>query len=121
MHAMAKSQGIQVQVDCPLIPLQVDRDRVIQTLTNLTGWDCDRTLRKARRHFTRHDAPRHGRSHHTAKAQRRSRNREYPIIILTAKAQTSEQRYFCQLEVAAVITKPYDPLTLSEQISTVLL
>ncbi|MEO0646801.1 MAG: response regulator [Cyanobacteria bacterium J06650_10] len=43
-----------------------------------------------------------------------------PIVILTAKAQASEKKSFDQLKVAAVITKPYDPLTISDQIASVL-
>ncbi len=45
---------------------------------------------------------------------------QIPIIILTAKAQTHEQQYFGQLKVASVITKPYDPLTISDQIALAL-
>ncbi|MEM6598692.1 MAG: response regulator [Cyanobacteria bacterium P01_D01_bin.36] len=43
-----------------------------------------------------------------------------PIVILTAKVQSSEQNQFEQLAVASVITKPYDPLTISDQISAAL-
>ena len=43
-----------------------------------------------------------------------------PIIILTAKAQSHEQQYFGQLKVASIITKPYDPLTISDQIAAAL-
>ena len=43
-----------------------------------------------------------------------------PVIILTAKAQSSEQKSFVKLKVASIITKPYDPMTISAQISSVL-
>lgn len=43
-----------------------------------------------------------------------------PVILLTAKAQAAEQRQFTQLKVVAVITKPYDPFTLSEQVAQAL-
>jgi two-component system alkaline phosphatase synthesis response regulator PhoP len=43
-----------------------------------------------------------------------------PVILLTAKAQPAEQRQFTQLEVLAVITKPYDPFSLSDCIAKVL-
>jgi CheY-like chemotaxis protein len=43
-----------------------------------------------------------------------------PVIFLTAKAQAAEQRQFTQLGVAAVITKPYDPFTLSNQVVQVI-
>lgn len=39
-----------------------------------------------------------------------------PVILLTAKAQTAEQRQLTQLNVVAVITKPYDPFSLSAQV-----
>jgi len=45
---------------------------------------------------------------------------QIPIIFLTAKAQSNEQREFKQLDIAAVITKPYDPYSLSSQIADVL-
>ncbi|MGC1305728.1 MAG: response regulator [Phormidesmis sp.] len=45
---------------------------------------------------------------------------QIPIVILTAKAQSSEQKTFRLLKVASVITKPYDPLTISDQIAAAL-
>ena len=42
------------------------------------------------------------------------------VILLTAKAQPAEKRHFTQLCVAGVITKPYDPFTLADQITKVL-
>lgn len=52
--------------------------------------------------------------------QSQSATHNIPVILLTAKAQPAEQRRFGQLAVAAVITKPYDPFTLSEQVSKAL-
>ncbi|NJO80891.1 MAG: response regulator [Cyanobacteria bacterium RM1_2_2] len=46
--------------------------------------------------------------------------RNIPVILLTAKAQPADRRHYLQLEVAAVITKPYDPLTLADQIAEIL-
>lgn len=43
-----------------------------------------------------------------------------PVILLTAMAQPADHRRYTQLEVAAVITKPYDPLTLADQIAEIL-
>ncbi|MBW4542718.1 MAG: response regulator [Myxacorys chilensis ATA2-1-KO14] len=43
-----------------------------------------------------------------------------PVILMTAKMQLSEQRSFNDLEVAAVFTKPFRPLTLAQQIIDVL-
>ncbi|MBL1178439.1 response regulator [Pantanalinema sp. GBBB05] len=43
-----------------------------------------------------------------------------PVILLTAQAQAVDRRHFTQLAIAAVIIKPYDPLTLAEEIAAVL-
>ncbi|TVP66175.1 MAG: response regulator [Leptolyngbya sp. LCM1.Bin17] len=55
-----------------------------------------------------------------AKLRENSDTARIPIILLTAKAQSSEQRQFSQLDIAALITKPYDPYSLSDQIFKVL-
>jgi CheY-like chemotaxis protein len=43
-----------------------------------------------------------------------------PVLLLTAKVQNSDQRRFADLGVEAVLFKPFDPLTLSDQIAGVL-
>jgi two-component system cell cycle response regulator len=43
-----------------------------------------------------------------------------PVLLLTAKVQSSDQRRFADLGVEAVLLKPFDPLTLADQISSVL-
>lgn len=43
-----------------------------------------------------------------------------PVLLLTAKVQGVDQRRFASLGVAAVLLKPFDPLTLAHQISEVL-
>jgi len=43
-----------------------------------------------------------------------------PVLLLTAKVQSNDQRRFADLGVSAVLFKPFDPLTLSAQISGVL-
>ncbi len=43
-----------------------------------------------------------------------------PVLLLTAKVQGTDQRRFADLGVAAVLLKPFDPLTLAQQISDVL-
>ncbi|QLE57914.1 response regulator [Nostoc sp. TCL26-01] len=45
---------------------------------------------------------------------------QIPVILLTAKAQASEQRRFAELGVRAIITKPFKVMTLPTQISTAL-
>ncbi len=43
-----------------------------------------------------------------------------PVLLLTAKVQGADQRRFAALGVAAVLFKPFDPLTLAQQISDAL-
>jgi CheY-like chemotaxis protein len=43
-----------------------------------------------------------------------------PVLLLTAKVQGIDQRRFAGLGVAAVLFKPFDPLTLASQISDAL-
>lgn len=43
-----------------------------------------------------------------------------PVILLTAKVQGTDKRRFADLGVAAVLFKPFDPLTLAEQIAEAL-
>jgi CheY-like chemotaxis protein len=43
-----------------------------------------------------------------------------PVLLLTAKVQSNDQRRFADLGVEAVLFKPFDPLTLSTQISGIL-
>ncbi len=46
--------------------------------------------------------------------------RAIPVIFLTAKAQSVEQRLLLELGVAGVIAKPFDPLTLAQEIAKIL-
>jgi len=43
-----------------------------------------------------------------------------PVLLLTAKVQSSDQRRFADLGVEAILFKPFDPMTLASQIATVL-
>ena len=43
-----------------------------------------------------------------------------PVLLLTAKVQGVDQRRFANLGVSGVLLKPFDPLTLSKQISDAL-
>jgi two-component system, cell cycle response regulator len=43
-----------------------------------------------------------------------------PVLLLTAKVQSSDQRRFADLGVEAILFKPFDPLTLSTQIAGIL-
>ena len=46
--------------------------------------------------------------------------RDLPIVLLTAKVQAHERERFAGLGVAGVLTKPFDPLTLHEQVAAAL-
>jgi len=46
--------------------------------------------------------------------------RDIPVILLTAKAQGADRRSFARLGVAGTLTKPFDPMTLTDQISAIL-
>jgi len=48
------------------------------------------------------------------------RTARIPVLLLTAKVQSSDQRRFADLGVEAVLFKPFDPMTLSAEISSVL-
>lgn len=43
-----------------------------------------------------------------------------PVLLLTAKVQGADRRKLDMLGAAAVLAKPYDPLTLADQISGIL-
>ena len=43
-----------------------------------------------------------------------------PVILLTAKVQTSDRQRFAELGVAGTIAKPFEPLTLADQVSHIL-
>jgi CheY-like chemotaxis protein len=45
---------------------------------------------------------------------------EVPIIFLTAKAQSAERQRLIALGAAGVIAKPFDPLTLSDELEQLL-
>ena len=45
---------------------------------------------------------------------------QIPVLLLTAKVQSSDQRRFADLGVEAVLFKPFDPLTLAAQIAAAL-
>ncbi|MDZ8052032.1 MAG: response regulator [Aulosira sp. ZfuVER01] len=43
-----------------------------------------------------------------------------PVIFLTAKVQTSDRARFEQMKIAGVITKPFEPLTISRNVAEIL-
>jgi CheY-like chemotaxis protein len=48
------------------------------------------------------------------------RTRDIPVIFLTAKAHSTDHRAFAGLGVAGTLTKPFDPMTLDDQITAIL-
>ncbi len=52
--------------------------------------------------------------------QQNPSTRHIPVLLLTAKVQGADQRRFAGLGVAAVLSKPFDPLTLADQVSSAL-
>jgi len=52
--------------------------------------------------------------------QENDSTKSIPVIFLTAKAQTREQRGFRELGALGVISKPFDPLTLADQVAEIL-
>ncbi|MCU0550328.1 MAG: response regulator [Leptolyngbya sp. Prado105] len=52
--------------------------------------------------------------------QQNSKTCQIPVIFLTAKTQIAEQHYSSHVGAIAVITKPFDPALLSDQVATAL-
>jgi len=52
--------------------------------------------------------------------QEQGATRSIPVIFLTAKVQAADRQRYMQLGVRGIIPKPFDPLTLGQQIKEVL-
>ncbi|MBE9229303.1 response regulator [Phormidium sp. LEGE 05292] len=52
--------------------------------------------------------------------QKDSVTQTIPVILLTAKVQSTDLYQFAKLGVAGVIAKPFDPLTLADQVASTL-
>jgi CheY-like chemotaxis protein len=50
------------------------------------------------------------------KLQESPRTRDIPVVLLTAKAQVGEDQCWDDLDIAGVISKPFDPTTLSDEV-----
>ena len=55
-----------------------------------------------------------------ARLRDNAQTHKIPVIFLTAKAQHTDQCGLARLDVSGVLTKPFDPLTLSDQITAIL-
>ncbi|BAY25329.1 two-component response regulator [Calothrix sp. NIES-2100] len=54
------------------------------------------------------------------KLQANSVTKSIPVIFLTAKVQPSDRARFAQMGIAGVITKPFEPLTISQKVAEIL-
>ena len=52
--------------------------------------------------------------------QKDSLTQTIPVILLTAKVQSTDLNQFAKLGVAGVIAKPFDPMTLAERVASTL-
>jgi CheY-like chemotaxis protein len=52
--------------------------------------------------------------------QSQEATKSIPVIFLTAKVQAADRESFMQLGVRGIIAKPFDPITLGEQINALL-
>ncbi|MCC5637069.1 response regulator [Nostoc sp. CHAB 5844] len=52
--------------------------------------------------------------------QANSATQSIPVILLTAKVQPSDRARFAQMGIAGVITKPFEPTSISEEITEIL-
>lgn len=54
------------------------------------------------------------------KLQQQEGTRDIPVVLLTAKTQSADRERFVKLGVAGVLTKPFDPMSLADDIAAVL-
>ena len=54
------------------------------------------------------------------KLQQNPNTQNIPVIFLTAKVQAKDREHFAQLGVAGMLSKPFDPLTLADQVAQIL-
>ncbi|WP_013323035.1 response regulator [Gloeothece verrucosa] len=54
------------------------------------------------------------------KLQENPATKSIPVVLLTARVQPSETALFSQLGVAGVLVKPFNPLSIAEQIAQLL-
>lgn len=55
-----------------------------------------------------------------AKLQGHPATQAIPVIVLTSKVLARDRAHFAALQVAGLITKPFNPLTLAQQVATLL-
>lgn len=52
--------------------------------------------------------------------QANSVTKSIPVILLTAKVLPSDRAHFAQMGIAGVITKPFEPVTISQEVADIL-
>lgn len=52
--------------------------------------------------------------------QANSVTQSIPVILLTAKVLPSDRAHFAQMGIAGVITKPFEPVTISQEVADIL-
>ena len=62
----------------------------------------------------------HGRPHDVPHMQADDDIRHIPVILVTAKVQVGERQVWDGLAISGVISKPFDPMTLAEQVGQML-
>ena len=55
-----------------------------------------------------------------ARLQESEATRHIPVIMLTAKVQATDRSRLTKLGVAAVLSKPFDPMSLADEVASVL-
>ena len=55
-----------------------------------------------------------------ARLQADPRTEDVPVLLLTAKVQPAERRRWESLRVAGILTKPFDPMSLSGEVAELL-
>lgn len=55
-----------------------------------------------------------------AELRARSETQAVPVVMLTAKAQSDERRQLAELDISAVLTKPFDPMELPAELNRAL-
>jgi CheY-like chemotaxis protein len=52
--------------------------------------------------------------------QANSATKSIPVILLTAKVLPSDRAHFAQMGIAGVIAKPFEPVTISQEVADIL-
>jgi CheY-like chemotaxis protein len=55
-----------------------------------------------------------------AKLQEQAETKDIPVILLTAKIQTADRQYYEKLGIQYAIAKPFDPITLAQEVAKTL-